>query len=197
MNKNETFASRISKQFLNGLIVVVPPVITAFIVMWILSITEGKLGKFIEQYLQIKFPGVGLITIIIFIWLVGLVTGNIFAKKIIRFLEWLLEQIPVVKFIYGSVKQFSRAVLDYKSSFKHVVLVPYHQDWTIGFLMNNIPSAVREKIGVDYVCVFIPWSLNMTSGTNLFVKRQDIIFVNMTPEDALQFILTAGTVAKK
>ena len=196
-NQKTTLASRISKQFLNGLIVVVPPVITAFIVMWILNLTEGKLGKLIEQYLQIKFPGIGLITIIIFIWIIGLITGNIFAKKIIHFLEWLLEKIPVVKFIYGSVKQFSRAVLDYKSSFKHVVLVPYHQDWTIGFLMNNIPSAVREKIGVDYVCVFIPWSLNMTSGTNLFVKRQDIIFVNMTPEDALQFILTAGTVAKK
>ncbi len=191
-NNKKTFASRISEQFFNGLIVVVPPAITAFVVIWILSITEGKFGKFLEQYLQCKFPGIGLISIILFIWLVGLITGNNFAKRIIKFFEWILDKIPVVKFIYSSVKQFSHAVLNSESSFQHVVLVPYHQDWTLGFLMTNVPSAVREKIGVDYVCVFIPWSLNMTSGTNLFVKRRDVIVLNMKPEDALQFILTAG-----
>ena len=63
--------------------------------------------------------------------------------------------------------------------------------------MSNVPDAVREELGDEYVCVFVPWSLNMTSGTNLFVKRSDIIFVDMEPEDALQFMLTAGTVAKK
>jgi uncharacterized membrane protein len=62
--------------------------------------------------------------------------------------------------------------------------------------MTNVPNPIREKLGVDYVCVFVPWSLNMTSGTNLFVRRQEIIFVNMTPEDALQFMLTAGTISK-
>lgn len=194
--KKKTLAAKISEYFLDGLIVLMPPAITIAVVVWILGMTEGTLGKLIEQHLQIKFPGIGLITILAFVLIIGFITGNIFAKKIIQFFEWLLDKIPVVKFIYSSVKQISKAVFESNSSFKHVVLVPYQKSYVLGFLMNNIPTAVRDKIGVDYVCVYLPWSLNMTSGMNLFVKRQDIIFVNMAPEDALQFILTAGTVAK-
>ena len=63
--------------------------------------------------------------------------------------------------------------------------------------MSSVPDAVREKLGDEYLCVFVPWSLNMTSGTNIFVKKSDVIFVDMEPEDALKFMLTAGTVSKK
>lgn len=196
-NKEKTLTGRISEYFLNGLIVIVPPAITIFIIVWILDLTEGRLGNYIAEKFQIDFPGVGLVTIAVSVLVIGFITGNTLAKLIIEFLELLLDKIPVVKFIYSSVKQFSQAVLTSNSAFKHVVLVPYHQSWALGFLMTNVPVPVREKLGVDYVCVFVPWSLNMTSGTNLFVRRQEIIFVNMKPEDALQFILTAGTISKK
>lgn len=196
-DKEKKFTKRVSECFLNGLIVIIPPAITIFVVLWIFDLTEGNLGKIIAEEFNINFPGVGLITIAVSILLVGFITGNNLAKLIIEFLEALLDKIPVVKFIYGSVKQFSQAVLTSNSAFKHVVLVPYHQSWALGFLMTNVPAQVREKLGVDYVCVFVPWSLNMTSGTNLFVRRQEIIFVNMKAEDALQFMLTAGTISKK
>lgn len=195
-SKERTLAKKISECFLNGLIVIVPPAITIFIVLWIFDLTEGTVGKIISEEFYIKFPGVGLVSIAILILLTGWITANNLAKLIIEFLEALLDKIPVVKFIYSSVKQFSQAVLTSNSAFKHVVLVPYHQSWALGFLMTNVPHAVREKLGVDYVCVFVPWSLNMTSGTNLFVRRQEIIFVNMPAEDALQFMLTAGTISK-
>ena len=189
--KKRTLANIISEQFLNGLIVLVPPAITIFVVMWLLNLTEGTIVK----YLPVKFPGVGLITILLTVWLVGAVSGHNFPQKIIEIIEYLLGKIPVVKFIYGSVKQFSKAVFDSNSSFQNVVLIPYHQSLALGFLMNNVPDAVREKLGDDYVCVFVPWSLNMTSGTNLFVKKSDVIEVDMKPEDALQFMLTAGTIS--
>ena len=196
-DKEKKWTTRISEYFLDGLIVIVPPAITVFIVMWILDLTEGQLGKIISEELGVSFPGIGIVTIAVSVFIVGFITCNNLAKLIIEFLELLLDKIPVVKFIYGSVKQFSQAVLASNSAFKHVVLVPYHQSWALGFLMTNVPAPVREKLGVDYVCVFVPWSLNMTSGTNLFVRRQEIIFVNMNPEDALQFMLTAGTISKK
>ena len=195
--EKHTFTKKISECFLNGLIVIVPPAITIFIVLWIFDLTEGKLGRIIAEKLNIDFPGIGLVTIALSVLIVGFITANNLAKLIIEFLEMLLDKIPVVKFIYSSVKQFSQAVLTSNSAFKHVVLVPYHQSWALGFLMTNVPPQVREKLGVDYVCVFVPWSLNMTSGTNLFVRRQEIIFVNMKAEDALQFMLTAGTISKK
>ena len=195
--KEKKLTAKISECFLDGLIVIVPPAITIFIVLWILDLTEGKLGKFIAEEINFNFPGIGIVTIAVSILIIGFVTGNNLAKQVIELAELLLDKIPVVKFIYSSVKQFSQAVLTSNSAFKHVVLVPYHQSWALGFLMTNVPPAVREKLGVDYVCVFVPWSLNMTSGTNLFVRRQEIIFVNMPAEDALQFMLTAGTISGK
>ena len=193
MSKNKNaLAKKISDQFLNGLIVLIPPAITAAVVIWLLDLTEGKLA----QYLPVKFPGAGLITILLTIWLVGFISEHTILKNIIQLGEYLLDKVPVVKFIYSSVKQFSKAVFESNSSFQKVVLIPYHQSLALGFLMNNIPDAVRDKLGDDYVCVFVPWSLNMTSGTNLFMKKSDVIYIDMKPEDALQFMLTAGTITK-
>ena len=196
-NKRKTFIGGLTEYFFDGLIVIVPPAITIFIVMWILDLTEGNIGKEINEYLGTNLPGIGLIMILFSILAIGFLTANNLAKKIIALGEILVDKIPVVKFIYSSVKQFSRAILTSNSAFKHVVLVPYHQSWALGFLMTNVPHQVREKLGLDYVSVFVPWSLNMTSGTNLFVRRQDIIVVNMKAEDALQFMLTAGTISRK
>lgn len=190
--KKTGLSDKIAEQFLNGLIVLIPPAITAFVVMWLFDLTEGT----IVQYLPVKFPGAGLVSILLFIWLVGIISGHNFPKKIIHLCEFILSKIPVVKFIYSSVKQFSKAIFETNSSFQKVVLVPYHESLALGFMMNNVPDAVREKIGDEYVCVFIPWSLNMTSGKNLFVKKSNVIHVDMKPEDALQFLLTAGTISK-
>ena len=191
--KKNTLSDKIAEQFLNGLIVLVPPVITAFAVFWILNLTEGEFAK----YLPIKFPGAGLISILFLIWIVGIIGGHALTKKIIHVGELILGKIPVVKFIYSSVKQFSTAVFESDSSFQKVVLVPYHESLALGFLMDNVPAAIQEKIGDEYICVFDPWSLNMTSGKNLFIKKSNLIFVDMKSEDALKFLFTAGTVSEK
>ena len=190
-------AAKISDQFMSGIIILAPPAITAFVVMWILDLTEGVVGREIEKLLQIKFPGIGLISIIFFVWIVGLIFGHALGQKIIKYGEHLLDKIPIVKFIYGSVKQVSKALFESDSSFQRVVLVPYNGALVMGFLMKNIPEAVHEKLGDEYVCVYMPWSLNMTAGLNLFVKRSELILLDMELEDGLQFILTAGTMAKQ
>ncbi len=189
-DKNKkTLAGKISDNFVEGLIIVIPLAITAFAVMALLSFTEETIGS----HLPIHFPGVGLVTIIISIWLVGLLSGHKASKKCLELGDRFLDKIPVVKFIYSSVKKFSAAIFESDSMFKKVVLVPHGGVMSLGFLMNGVPKAVEEKFGDDYVCVFIPWSLNMTSGINFFVKKSEVIPLDMEPEDALQFILTAGT----
>ena len=115
-------------------------------------------------------------------------------KRVISYGEWLLGKIPVVKFIYNSVKHLSTAVFESNNMFDHVVLVPFHQSRALGFVMAEVPAVLREKLGDDYVCVFVPWSLNMTSGTNLFVKKSDVIYLDISNESALQYMLTAGAV---
>ena len=189
-DKPKSFTEQISSSFFKGLLIVIPPVITFFVVTWLFDLTERLIGR----YMPVKFPGLGLLLVIVAIWIVGVLSGNYFSKKILLFFESLLNKIPVVKVIYKSVKQVSKAVLQSDTMFKSVVLVPYNQTYVLAFMLLTMPEAVRQRLGDDYVCVYMPWSMNMTAGMNFFVKKSDVIPLNMLPQDALQFILTAGTI---
>ena len=182
--------NKVSKRFINGLILLVPLAITVFVVMEVLNFTEIVLGKHFPVY----YPGMGIVTVLLVIYLVGWLSSYWFMKRVISYGEWLLGKIPVVKFIYNSVKHLSTAVFESNNMFDHVVLVPFHQSRALGFVMAEVPAVLREKLGDDYVCVFVPWSLNMTSGTNLFVKKSDVIYLDISNESALQYMLTAGAV---
>lgn len=182
--------NKISKRFINGLILLVPLAITVFVVTEVLNFTEIVLGK----HFPIYYPGMGIVTVLLVIYLVGWLSSYWFMKRVISYGEWLLGKIPVVKFIYNSVKHLSTAVFESNNMFDHVVLVPFHQSRALGFVMAEVPAVLREKLGDDYVCVFVPWSLNMTSGTNLFVKKSDVIYLDISNESALQYMLTAGAV---
>ena len=187
--KPKSLKEQLSSSFLRGLLVVVPPAITIVVVMWLFDLTE----RMITKVLPVHFPGAGLLIVIVAIWIIGVLSGNFLSKAIIEVFDVVIDKIPIVKFIYSSVKQVTKALLESDSAFKNVVLVPYQHSYVLGFLMLTIPEPVREKLGDDYVCVYMPWSMNMTAGMNLFVKKSDVIYLNMAPPEAFQFILTAGT----
>ena len=186
----ESISKRISRRFINGLIILVPLAITIFVVMETLNFTEGVLGKHLPFY----FPGMGIITMLLVIYLTGWASTYWAARRLIHIGATLLGKIPVIKFIYNSVKHLSTAVFESNSMFEHVVLVPFHQSQALGFIMADVPQTLKDKLGDDYVCVFVPWSLNMTSGTNLFVKKSDVTYLDISSESALQYMLTAGAV---
>lgn len=190
-NNSKSFKEQISSSFLRGLLVVVPPAITVAVVVWLFDLTE----RMISQVLPSHIPGMGLVIVLVAIWIIGVLSGNFLSKAIIEFFDALIGKIPVVKFIYGSVKQVTKALFESDSAFKNVVLVRYQHSFVLGFLLLTLPEPVREKLGDDYVCVYVPWSMNMTAGMNLFAKKTDIIYLNMAPPDAFQFILTAGTIS--
>ncbi|MBR0061437.1 MAG: DUF502 domain-containing protein [Selenomonadaceae bacterium] len=189
--EKKTFTEKLSSAFFRGLLVVVPPAITIFVLVWLFNLTEGMITKILPNH----FPGMGLVIVMTGILIIGVLSGNFLSKKIIDLFDALIDKIPVVKFIYGSVKQVTKALFESDSAFKNVVLVPYQHSYVLGFLMLTLPEPVREKLGDDYVCVYMPWSMNMTAGMNLFVKKSDVIYLNMAPPDAFQFILTAGTIS--
>lgn len=189
--KPKSFTEQISSSFFKGLLIVVPPAITVFVITWLFNLTENTIGK----YLPAKLPGAGLLIVLVAIWIVGVLSGNFLSKKILEFFDGIIGKIPVVKFIYKSVKQVSKAVFESDSMFKSVVLVPYQKSYVLAFQMLTVPEPIKEKLGDDYVCVYMPWSMNMTAGMNFFVKKSDVIKLDMLPQDALQFILTAGTIS--
>ena len=183
--------NRMSRRFINGLLVIVPLIITVFVIEWTLRFTEGVLG----QYLPFYFPGMGIITLVIIIYGVGWASTNWVLASVISFGENMIGTIPFVKFIYTSVKRLSEAVLDSSSNFKRVVHVPFQGARALGFVMADLPPRFREAMGgEDYICVFIPWSLNMTSGTTLLVRAEDVVDIDISKEEALRYMLTAGAV---
>ena len=182
--------NRMSRRFVNGLLVLVPVIITLLVIEWTLRFTEGVLG----QYLPFYFPGMGIITLVFVIYVVGWASTNWALAKIISLGETLIGTIPFVKFIYTSVKRLSEAVLDSRSNFKRVVHVPYQGGRALGFVMADLPPRFQAAMGGGYVCVFVPWSLNMTSGTTLLVREEDAVTIDIPKEEALQYMLTAGAV---
>lgn len=182
----------VSKYFINGLIVIVPIAITIFVIVEIFSFTESVLGR----HLPIRFPGIGLITVVGLIFLVGWLSSYWILKRMLELGESILNKIPIVKFIYNSVKHLSTAVFESNNLFKQAVLVPYPQPGTkaLGFIMADLSTPFKEQLKDDHVCVFVPWSLNMTSGTNLLVPKTDVIYLDISSESALQYVLTAGAV---
>ena len=181
---------QVSRSFVNGLLVLVPVIITLLVIEWTLRFTEGVLG----QYLPFYFPGMGIITLVLVIYAVGWASTNWALAKLISFGESMMGTIPFVKFIYTSVKRLSEAVLDSSSNFKRVVHVPYQGVRALGFVMADLPPRFQAAMGGGYICVFIPWSLNMTSGTTLLVKEEDAVTIDIPKEEALQYMLTAGAV---
>lgn len=182
----------LSKYFINGLIVTVPIVITITVVIEVLSFTEGLLG----QYMPLDFPGIGLLAVVAVILFVGRLSSWWVMKRLLVLGEHILVKIPVIKFIYSSVKQVSTILFESKHLLNEPVLVPYPQPGTkaLGFVMAQVSKPFAEKLDGEYVCVFVPWSLNMTSGATVFVPREDVVYLDMSKESALQFALTAGAV---
>ena len=117
-------------------------------------------------------------------------------EGLLGFCERLIGTIPIVNFIYQSVKKLSEAVFDSKQLFNQAVLVSYPNPETrvLGFKVKENMAPIMGQDGTEYSCVFVPWSLNMTSGINLIVPTKDLIPLDISGEEALQFVLTAGSV---
>lgn len=182
----------LSKWFINGLIVIVPIAITILVVIEIFDFTQGILGR----HLPVYFPGIGLLSVIALILLVGWLSSYWILQNLLRFGEKLLSSIPIIKFIYNSVKQLSTAVFESQNLFKQAVLVPYPHPGVkaLGFVMAELSEPIVSHLSEECVCVFVPMSLNMTAGFSIIVPKRDIIPLDVTSESALQYILTAGAV---
>lgn len=183
---------RLSRYFIRGLLVIVPIAITILVVVEIFQFTEGVLGK----HIPIDFPGIGLLTVVGLILLVGWLSSYWALRRFLQMGEWIVGKIPFIKFIYNSVKHLSTAVFESQNLLKQAVLIPYPHPGmkAVGFIMADLSEPLIEKLNEESVCVFIPWSLNMTSGSTVIVPKKDVTYLDVSIESALQYTLTAGAV---
>lgn len=187
------------RYFITGLLIWVPLGIT----LWVLDLLIGTMDQTLEllpdswqpvKWLGIHVPGLGVILTLLIIFLTGLATANIIGQRLVDFWEALLLRIPVVKSIYNSVKQVSDTLFSSSgNAFRKVLLVPYpHPEARSIAFQTNVPAEVSAKLSDEHVAVFIPTTPSPVNGFYFYVKKTDVIELNMSVDQALKAIVSMG-----
>lgn len=192
----------LKRYFITGLLVLVPLVITIWVLKTLLDIMDQTLLLFPtswrpEMVLGFYVPGVGAVLTLAIVLVTGVIATNFFGKRIILFWEGLLSRVPVVKSIYYSVKQVSDTLFsDSGQAFHQTLLVQYPRrgSWTIAFKTGQPGGDIVNYLKGDYVSVYIPTTPNPTSGFFLMMPRSDVIELDMSVDEALKYIISMGVV---
>ena len=190
----ERMKGAVKRTFFTGLVVVVPILITAFALYWLFNLLDGFLNPIIPQILGRQIPGLGLLTEIVIIFLVGVVATNVLGSRILNWFQDLLMRAPVVKNIYPTIKQLVEAFHPSSgSSFKKVVLVEYPKMGTfaVGFLTSEV-SIKGDPRNQRLYSVYLPTN-NLYLGNVALFKEEDLIITNFTIEEGLKIVLSGGT----
>jgi len=193
----------LKKYFITGLLIWVPLAITA----WVLSLIVRSMDQSLlllpraihpEEVLGMYIPGLGALLTLVVVFLTGLVTTNIVGQKLVRFWEGVLARIPVVKSIYYSVKQVSDTLFSGSGvAFRKVLLVryPHPEAWSVAFQTGHPARDVADMLPDEHVGVFIPTTPSPVNGFFFFVRRKDVIELDMNVDEALKYIVSMGVVA--
>jgi uncharacterized membrane protein len=149
-----------------------------------------------EQLLGFSLPGAGAVLALIIVLLTGLLVTNLIGRRLIVWGEELLNRIPVVRTVYGSVKSFAESVLSQSNSFRKVVMIEYPRAgaWSVGFLTADDVPEVSDKMGEPHVAVYLSSALNATAGFLVVVPRRQVIELEMSVDEAMRMIITCGVV---
>ncbi|MSP52387.1 MAG: DUF502 domain-containing protein [Alphaproteobacteria bacterium] len=189
--------------FFTGVIVAAPVGLTVYLMWEFVSLVDNLVKPVIppqyspERYLDIAIPGLGLVIAVLFLTLVGFVAANVLGRTIGRVGELMVARMPVVRSVYGALKQIFETVLAQSSrSFREVVLIEYPRAgiWTIGLVTGETAAIVKGTLARELATVFVPTAPNPTSGFLLFVPPVDLIRLDMTVEEALKFVISGGIV---
>jgi uncharacterized membrane protein len=190
----ERMKRAVKRTFFTGLVVVVPILITAFTLYWLFNLLDGFLSPLIHQVIGREIPGLGILSEIMIIFLVGVFATNVLGSRILNWFQELLMRAPVVKNIYPTIKQLVEAFHpSSSSSFKKVVLVEYPKMGTfaVGFLTSevSIKGAAQEQ---RLYSVYLPTN-NLYLGNVALFREEDMIVTNFTIEEGLKIVLSGGT----
>ncbi|MBI5477189.1 MAG: DUF502 domain-containing protein [Ignavibacteriales bacterium] len=195
--ENKSFWMVFRTAFGRGLVVIVPVVITFWVLNMLFSAIDGIASPIFDRIFDRHIPGIGFITMIVLILIVGGLSGNLIARTIFRSFEKLISTVPLARTIYTAMKDIINALQPGKKgrSFREVVMIEYPRTGlhTIGFVTNEI--SIHEHQSMDeMISVYIPNPPNPTSGFLVLVPRRSARVVDMTVEEGLKFVLSGGIV---
>ncbi len=187
---------KLRAQFGTGILIIVPIIITILILVWLFNYIDNIAQPVAKSLLGRTIPGLGFALTVVLIYLTGLVATSVIGKRLVGYIESLLARVPLFRYLYTSIKQIMVSfTTPSETKFLQVVLVEFPKKGmrVLGF----ITSESRGESGEKLLNVFIPTSPNPTSGYLEIVKEDDIIRTNISIDDALKMILSAGKISLK
>jgi uncharacterized membrane protein len=196
--------SRIRTYFLTGLVVAGPVAVTLWLIWWFVTWVDGLVRPFIpkmyrpETYLPIQIPGLGLIIVFLALTLLGFLTANLIGRKLVDLGEGLLSRMPIVRPIYRTAKQIFQTLFSKSgSSFRKVGLVEFPSPgmWSLVFLTQSPTDEISSHLpAIEHVSAFMPCTPNPTTGFFFYVPRRDVVDLDITVEQAMTLLMSAGIV---
>ena len=195
--KKRSIFTRIRNYFIAGIVVLIPIGITVYLTIFLISISSRILPKEINpnHYLPYDIPGVEILTAVILITMIGWLSLSFLGKKLLNLLNNILKKIPILRTIYSAIGQMTETFTKSDKGKKNVVLIEYPRKgaWAVGFATKKNSGEITTKTKSNLVNVFVPTTPNPTSGFLLMFPEEEIIYLDMTFEQASKFIVSAGT----
>ncbi|MCL4462490.1 MAG: DUF502 domain-containing protein [Firmicutes bacterium] len=182
---------------MTGLVILLPAIISIYILGFTFNWVDSLLGNLLRQYLGVRIPGLGFLITVAAIFVAGLVANNVFGNKVLKMVENGFANIPLVRPIYTATKQIIDAFsAQRKSVFESVAMIEYPRKgiYGVGFVTGSGLGEVQEKTSQDVVALFLPTTPNPTSGFLLLVPREELIPLEMSVEEALKLIISGGVI---
>ena len=200
MNKNKIkkpFLIRLRNYFFTGAVVLIPIGITIYLSLFLIKITTKILPKELNpnHYLNIEIPGIEIFITVIFITLTGWLSLSFIGKKLIELINKILTKIPILRTIYSAIGQMTESFTNSDNKNRSVVMLEYPRKgiWVIGFATKENKGLISKKVNEELVNVFVPTTPNPTSGFLLMLPKKDLIYLDISFEQASKFIVSAGT----
>ncbi len=195
---DKTFMSGLRGAFLRGFIVIVPVALTFWFFRALLNAIDGILSPVFEHFLGHQIPGIGFVSMVVVVLIVGLLSRNLVGRVLMGWFEKLVQTVPFVRGVYSAIKDLIGAftVGGKGTTFRQVVLVEYPRVglYTIAFVTNEMQFSYSDKRTIDFVNVYIPNPPNPTSGMLILVPKKDAVVLDLTIEQGLKLVLSGGIV---
>lgn len=197
LTKKRSIFIKFRNYFIAGVVVLIPIGITAYLTLFLINISSKILPKEINPnyYLPYNIPGLEIIISIILITLIGWLSLSFLGKRLLKLFEDILKRIPILRTIYSAITQMTDTFTKGDNSKKNVVLVEYPRkgSWAVGFATKENTGEISDKTKKQLINVFVPTTPNPTSGFLLMFPKDEVIYLDLTFEEASKFIVSAGT----
>jgi len=196
--KTISIFAKLRNYFITGIVVLVPIGITLYLTKFFISISSKLIPYKLNpnNFLPYAIPGLEIFLSILFITLIGGISLSFIGKRILKFVNDLFKRIPILRTIYSAIGQMTESLAPNKrGNKKSVVLIEYPRkgSWAVGFATKDNKGEISEKTNSKLVNVFVPTTPNPTSGFLLMFPKDEVIYLDMSFEEASKFIVSAGT----